>query len=193
MKKTLVIMGHPRSDSLCGNLAREYTAAAQAAGADVTLLELTSLNFDLSLREGYRADQPLEPDLARAQKLIADANHLVFVFPSWWASMPALLKGFIDRVFLPGFAFKYRKKSPLPEKLLTGKTARIMITMDAPGWYYRWFNRAPGLRLLKFATLEFCGIKPVRYSLFGMVRHAPEKRLQKYIEEARRIGQKEAR
>ena len=192
-KRMLVILGHADGDSYCAALAQTYAAAARAAGNEVRLLRLGELDFDPVLRHGYRVIQPLEPDLQAAQQAISWAEHLVWVYPIWWGALPALLKGFIDRVFLPGFAFKYRKKSPLPEKLLTGKTARIMITMDAPGWYYRWFNRAPGLRLLKFATLEFCGIKPVRYSLFGMVRHAPEKRLQKYIEEARRIGQKEAR
>lgn len=193
MKKILLIQGHPRSESLCGSIAREYAAAAEKGGSQIDMLDLPALKFDPILREGYKADQPLEPDLVKAQRLIRDADHLVFVFPSWWASMPALLKGFLDRVFLPGFAFKYQKKSPLPEKLLKGKTARIFITMDAPGWYYRWFNRAPGLRLLKFGTLEFCGVKPVKYNIFGPVRGAPEKRLLKFLNEARRIGAEEAK
>lgn len=193
MKKILVIQGHPRSESLCSSLAREYAAAAQQGGSQVDLLDLPQLKFDPILREGYKAEQALEPDLVKAQQLIRAADHLMFIFPSWWASMPALLKGFLDRVFLPGFAFKYRKNSPLPEKLLKGKTARIFITMDAPGWYYRWFNRAPGLRLLKFGTLEFCGVKPVKYNLFGPVRGAPEKLLQKFINEARRIGAREGK
>lgn len=193
MKKILLIQGHPRSESLCGSIAREYAAAAEKGGSQIDMLDLPALKFDPILREGYKADQPLEPDLVKAQQLIREADHLVFVFPSWWASMPALLKGFLDRVFLPGFAFKYQKKSPLPEKLLKGKTARIFITMDAPGWYYRWFNRAPGLRLLKFGTLEFCGVKPVKYNIFGPVRGAPEKRLLKFLNEARRIGAEEAK
>jgi len=193
MKKILVIQGHPRSESLCGSIAREYAAAAEKGGSQVDMLDLPTLKFDPILREGYKADQKLEPDLLKAQQLIREADHLVFVFPSWWASMPALLKGFLDRVFLPGFAFKYQTKSPFPEKLLKGKTARIFITMDAPAWYYRWFNRAPGLRLLKFGTLEFCGVKPVKYNIFGPVRGAPEARLQKFIDEARRVGAQEGK
>ena len=188
MKKILVIQGNPRSDSLCGALAQNYAEAAKAAGAEVTLLDLPQLKFDAHLHTGYKSDQKLEADLVRAQQLILAAEHLVFVFPSWWASMPALLKGFIDRVFLPGFAFKYQEKSPLPLKLLKGRTARILITMDAPGWYYKWFNRAPGLRLLKFGTLEFCGVKPVKYNLFGMVRKAPKERIARYLEKARALG-----
>lgn len=193
MKKILVIQGHPRSESLCGSIAREYAAAARQGGAHVDLLDLPQLRFDPILRAGYRADQPLEPDLLKAQELIHAADHLVFVFPSWWASMPALLKGFIDRVFLPGFSFKYRSGSPFPERLLKGKTGRIFITMDSPRWYYRFFYRGPGLQELKFGTLEFCGVRPVKYNIFGSVRDASEAKLTKYVDEARRVGAQEGK
>ena len=96
-----------------------YFAEAEKSGYHVKLLELNELKFDLSLHVSYKSEQKLEPDLVLAQKYILEAEHLVFVFPNWWGMMPALLKGFIDRTFLPGFAFKYREKSPLPEKLLT--------------------------------------------------------------------------
>lgn len=188
MKKILVINGHPHGDSLCGSLAQAYTEEAKKKGAEVTLLELHRLQFDLSLHVGYSSEQPLEADLVRAQQLISTADHLVFVFPSWWASMPALLKGFLDRVFLPGFSFKYRKGSPFPEQLLIGKTGRVIITMDAPGWYYRWFNRAPGLNIIKKGTLEFCGVKPVKYTLMGMVRSAKPERIQAFLATARKLG-----
>jgi putative NADPH-quinone reductase len=112
MKKILVIQGHPRSESLCGSIAREYAAAAQQGGAQVDLLDLSQLKFDPILREGYKAEQALEPDLVRAQQLIRAADHLVFVFPSWWASMPALLKGFLDRVFSAGFCLQVPQELP---------------------------------------------------------------------------------
>lgn len=192
MKKILVINGHPRSESLCGSLAKTYAEEAEKAGAEVTLLELHLLQFDLSLHVGYKTEQPLESDLVRAQELIRAADHLVFVFPSWWASLPALLKGFLDRVFLPGFSFKYRKDSPFPEQLLKGKTGRIIITMDAPGWYYKWFNRAPGLNIVKKGTLEFCGVKPVKYTLMGMVRNAKPERIQGFLATARKLGARDA-
>lgn len=188
MKKILVINGHPRPTSLCGSLAEAYVEEAKKNGAEVTLLELHRLQFDLSLHVGYKEEQPLEKDLVRAQELIRAADHLVFIFPSWWASLPALLKGFLDRVFLPGFSFKYRKDSPFPEQLLKGKTGRVMITMDAPGWYYKWFNRAPGLNIVKKGTLEFCGVKPVKYTLMGMVRNAKSERIAGFLATARKLG-----
>ena len=93
MKKILVIMGHPDGDSFCNTLAEEYVASAAAGDVEVTLLRLCDLSFDPILHGGYRGDQPLEPDLERAQTLIRDADHLVWVYPIWWATVPALMKG----------------------------------------------------------------------------------------------------
>ncbi len=192
MKNILVLQGNPKPTSLCGHLASVYKEEAEKAGHKVNLLELKDLKFNQNLIVGYKEEQLLEPDLKKAQQSILEANHLVFVFPSWWASMPALLKGFLDRVFLPGFSFKYQEKSPFPEKLLKGRSARIIITMDAPWWYYYLFNRAPGLNLLKIGTLEFCGVSPVKSTLLGPVRKAPKDRIDSFILKVRELGKKGA-
>jgi NAD(P)H dehydrogenase (quinone) len=105
-------------------------------------------------------------------KLIKWADHLVFVYPTWWGTMPALLKGFIDKVFLPGFGFKYRKDSVWWDKLLTGKSARLIVTMDTPPWYFRWVYGRPSHNAMKKSTLEFCGVKPVKIISIGPVKHA---------------------
>ena len=120
-QRILVILGHPSADSLSAALAQSYKEGAQAAGAQVRLLDLGALAFDPILRAGYRGEQALEPDLQAAQAQITWAEHLVWVYPTWWGAMPALLKGFIDRVFLPGFAFKYRQGSSLWDRLLAGR------------------------------------------------------------------------
>lgn len=190
MKKILIIQGNPKPESLCSHLAKLYKEEAEKVGHIVKLLELKDLKFDLNLNVGYKSEQKLEPDLKMAQEAILDANHLVFIFPNWWSSMPAVLKGFLDRVFLPGFSFKYQENSSFPEKLLKGRSARIIITMDAPSWYYNWFNKAPGLNSLKIGTLEFCGIKPVKSTLLGPVRKAPQMRLDGFLEKVRALGNK---
>lgn len=190
MRKILIIQGHPGKDSLCASLARSYFEEAKKSGYEVKLLELIDLKFDLSLYGGYKSKQEFEPDLVLAQKSILDAEHIVFIFPNWWGMMPALLKGFIDRTFLPGFGFKYREKSPLPEKLLKNKTARIIITMDSPSWYYKWFRNAPGLNALKKGTLEFSGISPVKSTLLGPVRKAPKERIESFFKIVKTLGSK---
>ncbi|MCW7458149.1 NAD(P)H-dependent oxidoreductase [Leptospira bandrabouensis] len=189
-RNILVILGHPNPNSLCAHFAESYVNSAKQAGHIVNYLKLIDLKFDYNLHLGHKKDshQILEPDLIQSQKLIMEADHLVFVFPSWWASMPALLKAWIDRVFLPGFSFKYRKNSPLPEKLLLGKSARIIVTMDAPSWYYKWFNKSPGVHLLKFGTLEFCGVSPVKVTIFGQVRTRKQPDFLRWTKQVESIG-----
>lgn len=188
----LVILGHPNPNSYCAKLAETYYEAAKKTGLNVTLLKLRDLKFDYNLNFGYDKNkkQELEPDLILSQTLIQNATHLVFVYPSWWASMPAILKAWIDRVFLPGFAFSYQKHSPFPKQLLKRKTARIIITMDAPTWYYKWFNRSPGVQLLKHGTLEFCGIKPVKVTYFDKIKFRDSETLNQWIKKTERLGSK---
>lgn len=187
-QRILVILGHPSADSLCAGLAQSYTDGARAAGAEVRLLALGALAFDPLLRAGYRGAQPLEPDLVAAQAHIAWAGHLVWVYPTWWGAMPALLKGFIDRVFLPGFAFRYRQGSSLWDRLLAGRSAELLVTMDSPPWYYRWVQHMPGHQQMKKTILEFSGIRPVRVHSFGPVRGADSARRARWLDRARALG-----
>ena len=166
-KRVAVIVGHPAADSWCGALADSYAAAARAGGHEVRMVHLAQLDFDPSLHEGYRQIQALEPDLLAAQATVAWAEHLVIAYPIWWGSVPALLKGFLDRILLPGFAFKYRPGKAFPEQLLRGRSAQLLVSMDTPPWYFRWVYRMPGIVQLKKTTLEFCGIAPVKVAAFG--------------------------
>jgi len=110
-------------------------------------------------------------------------------YPTWWGTLPALLKGFIDRIFLPGFAFKYRKGSVRWDRLLTGKSARLIVTMDSPPWYYRWISHMPGHNQMKRTILEFSGIKPVTITSFGSVRASNKTQRDKWIASAKNLGQ----
>lgn len=159
-QSVLVVLGHPDRESLCAALADGYAQAAREAGHTVQVLRLSELAFDPILHHGYRTVQPLEPDLVRAQDALLWAEHTVWVYPIWWGSVPALLKGFLDRVFLPGFAFKFRPGKSFPDPLLVGRTAHLLVTMDTPPWYFRWVYRAPGLHQMARTTLAFCGIRP---------------------------------
>ena len=128
--KKLVILGHPDRASFCGHLADTYVAAARAAGHEVSLMALGELEFDPVLRLGYKQIQPLEPDLLQLQEAIREAQQLVFIYPNWWGSMPALLKGMFDRLLLPGFAFHYQSPDAIRwQRLLSGRTAQAIVTM----------------------------------------------------------------
>ncbi len=168
--KVLVILAHPSQNSFCHALAETYQKSAQETGHDVQFIALSNLQFDPILHEAYQTIQTLEPDLIAAQQAIQWAEHLVFIYPIWWGGVPALLKGFIDRIFLPNFAFKYRPNSIMWDKLLTGRSAHLITTMDTPPWYFRWIYKMPAHHQMKRTVLEFSGIKPVTISSFGSIK-----------------------
>jgi len=163
-------------------------AAAQNSGKQVRFVELGKAEFDPVLRHGYKKRQEHEPDLAYFRDSIEWAEHIAFFYPVWWGAMPAILKGALDRVLLPGFAFKYRENSPLWDRLLTGRSAHLFITMDTPPWYYRIVYRMPGHNQMKRTILEFCGIKPVKITSFGPVRYAKPEKKAKWESAVRRYG-----
>src|SRR5262245_30416517 len=158
------------------------------AGVDLRRLDLCELEFNPNVVAGSPRNQLLEPAIRQAIELVAWAEHLVFVFPTWWGTMPALMKGFLDRVLLPGFAFEEHEEGGGWDKLLTGRTAHLLTTMDTPTWVYRWIYKAPGLRSLALATLGFCGIAPVRTSIFGVVKDSDPATRARWLQEARAHG-----
>ncbi len=186
--KILIINGHPNPDSFNNALTENYAKGAVASGNSVEVLHLAELVFNPNLQFGYQKRTELEPDLLKAQELLTWCEHLVIIHPVWWGGLPALLKGFIDRVFLPKFAFKYRENSVWWDRLLAGRTAEILYTIDQPIWYYKLINGAPGLKQLKKMILEFCGFKVKRVTGFPNVRYSnPEKR-KRWLEKALQLG-----
>lgn len=187
-KRILMILGTPKSTGLCHALADAYVQGARSEGHVVRLLQLGELEFDPVLHDGYDQGQTLEPDLLEAQRLIHWAEHLVFVYPVWWGGLPALLKGFFDRVFLPGFAFRYRGQSQLWDKLLSGRTADLLVTLDTPPWYFRWMYGAPAHRQMTRTILGFSGIKTRRLAEFAPVRPSSEEQRQGWLRRAEMLG-----
>lgn len=167
-----VVMGNPETDSTCGRLAEAYAAAARAAGKTVAMVTLAELGFDPNLGGGYdtRTGDGVDPVLRPAVQAMTAARHLVFVYPNWWGTMPALMKGFIDKAFLPGVAFSYRKGLRLPERHWRGKTARLIVTMDGPSWFYRLFQGAGGDRAMRRSVLAFVGVRRVAVTHVDSVR-----------------------
>lgn len=186
-RKILVLNGNPKSDSLSQALTERYVSAAKKQH-EVHQLNIGEMDFDPDLMEGYSHIQPLETDLEMFQSELKWADHWVLVAPTWWGGPPAKLKGLFDRALHPGFGFKYQAKSLLPERLLTGRSARLILTMDTPIWYDRLVLKKPGVRLIKTATMEFCGIKPVRVTSFGPVVKSTEKQRQQWLDKVARLG-----
>ncbi|NTU98375.1 MAG: NAD(P)H-dependent oxidoreductase [Chlorobiaceae bacterium] len=188
-KNILIILGHPDSESFCGAIASAYESGAKVSGRQVKRIDLGRLRFDPVLHKGYREIQPLEPDLLEAKEAVVQADHIVFAYPVWWGAPPALLKGFFDRLFLPGFAFRFDgAKSVSWQRLLSNRSARLLVTMDTPPWYYRLVYRMPGHNQMKRTILNFCGIHPVRISEFGPIRTSNTGQRRKWLDEASALG-----
>lgn len=190
MSSTLVLDAHPNPDSFCAALSRSYAEAHP----DARLLPLRDLEFDVHLRYGYTQRMPIEPDLAQARAAIREASHLVVVTPVWWRSVPALLKGFLDRALLPQEDYRY-KDNGFPEGLLTGRTGRVVATADTPP-ALSYVMPDTRLATLRNGTLKFCGISPVAFDYLGPVKTSDPAKRQAWLElvaaRARLDGQRPA-
>ena len=189
MKNVLIINGHPDKESFNWALAESYKNDATMVEAQVETSDLIDLKFDPILKYGYRIPYELEPDLQEAIQKIKKADHIVWFFPMWWYGLPALLKGFIDRTFLPNITFKYQKGKLFPEKLLKGKTSRMVITSDTVSWYHTYFMGKPVINQMKKGVLEFCGITPVRTTYLGPVKSSTVGQRKKWILLVNKLGE----
>lgn len=145
-------------------------AAALPAVVQTTRIAVRDLAFDPNLRAGYSADQPWEPDLQDLAAALDACDHLVVAFPLWWGAEPAQLKGLLDRLLLPGWAFRYHKGDPMWDRLLAGRSADLIVTMDTPPWYLRLAYGDAVIKRWSRQVLGFVGFKPVRVFRFGPTR-----------------------
>jgi len=171
-KKILILNAHPRQDSLCNALACEYRRGAEEAGHEVHFVTLRNLKFDPILRQKHGEEmQGMEESLQTQQKLIKWCEHLVIVTPLWFMGMPALLKGYFDRILTPKFAFDYRDNAhiPVPLRLLKHRSARVIYTQGAPRYITALLAFDAFWKALKYGVLMFCGFGPIRRTIFAGV------------------------
>ena len=188
MKKILMINGHPKKGSFGSALFENYKKGAIEAGAEVREIHVADMPLEKYLKYDHYSGDAVGDEIKNAQNDITWAEHLVFFHPVWWGGMPALLKCFIDMVFASGFAFRYKANSPMPEKLLKGKTGRIITTMDTPTFVYKYFFRAPSINQLKSRILAFCGIAPVKVTFFSPIQSSTEESRKKFLNTAYLLG-----
>ena len=184
--KVLLLDGHPGEGRPTTHLLDIY-ARALPSGAEVTRIAVRDLAFDPVLRHGYKRRTEWEPDVHRVAEALDACDHLVVAFPMWWGAEPAELKGLIDRVFLPKFTFAYHVGDPWWDKLMQGRSADLIATMDTPPFIlWLWHGNAL-LKRWKGQVLGFCGFAPVRTLKLGPVgENTPPRNIAKW--EARVAG-----
>ncbi len=186
----LVFCLHPAPRSFNHALADALAEGARGAGHAVTRLNLSDLRFDADFGQaGYKGAKPPEPDLEAALAAIEAASHVVLVTPMWWGGLPAKAKGFFDRAFLPGRAFDPRiRKAGLPKPLFAGRTARLVMTSDTPGLWFRLMYGQAMRKQVERQILSFCGLKPRGFTHFSPVEHSSDAVRARWLERARAIG-----
>ncbi|TAJ14923.1 flavodoxin family protein [Patescibacteria group bacterium] len=186
-KKIFILMGNPRTDSRTNRVANAYEKGAREAGHEVRRQNISEMSFDPILHDGYTVIQNLEPDLLTFQENVKWAEHFVVLYPNWWSTMPALLKGLIDRAWLPGFAFRFHKTDLWWDRLLKGRSARIFILANTHPWL-AWCFFGEFTNELARATLTFSGFDPVRIKVLAPSEKASEETWLKWEKSTFKLG-----
>ncbi|PZU40692.1 MAG: NAD(P)H dehydrogenase [Microbacterium sp.] len=193
--RILVLIGTPLPDTLTHALAGAYARSAGASGAEVRVIDLAHdpVPEHPRTRNELRmprtdADVPLDPQVASYIEDVRWADHIAVFYPQWWGTYPAAMKAFIDRVLLSGFAFRYRPAGKLWDRLLTGRTARIVMTMDSPRAWNAFVYRGAAETSLTRAILGYCGIRTRGVTRFAEVRHRTDDTRRGWVDQAARLG-----
>tara|TARA_R110000850_G_scaffold50203_3_gene123351 strand:+ start:1785 stop:2375 length:591 start_codon:yes stop_codon:yes gene_type:complete len=189
-KRIFILDGHPAETSLSRTFAEVYATRARAAGHEVRMAHLHDMVFDMDFGQGgYDNWKPLEPVLDGVLSDIEWANHVVLAVPMWWGGLPAKLKGLIDRTFLPGRTFDTRVlRMGMPTPMLTGRSARVIVTSDTPGWFLRLVHRNAIFHQLGGHILGFVGIRPTRFTYFSGASDPRPRAVDGWIAKVGRLG-----
>lgn len=191
-KRILLLQGHPDASlrHFGHALLDAYAEGAARGGHELRRLDVAAIDFPLLRSKADWDSGKAPPSLKAAQDDIRWAEHIVIGFPLWLGGMPALLKGFLEQVVRPGFALSRPPKGDMPEKLLKGRSARIVVTMGMPALVYRWYFRAHSLKALERNILGFVGIAPIHETLVGMVEGLDDKERQAWLGKLAKLGEK---
>ena len=189
-RRIAVIQGHPdgEREHLCHSLARAYIQGAKDEDSDVRSIEVAKLDFACLRSQEAWESEPVPRGLYEAQEVLGWAEHWVLLFPPWLGDMPALTKAFLEQVLRPGFAFERATRGSPAQKLLGGKSARLVITMGMPATLYRWYFRAHSVKSLERNILGYCGIAPIDETLVGMVEGLNDVKRAHWLAKMRMLG-----
>lgn len=180
----LILTAHPSSTGHTHAIAQTYKEEKEKLGHTVTLVDLykEENHMPYFAFENIR-EVPPNPVRERMQKLVTEAEEIVFVFPIWWSAPPAIMKNWLDEVLAARFAYRYENGKLI--KMLDGRRAKIFATCGGASWYFNHFF-APFWILWKYAILGYCGINLVKMEVCPwMSLPDREERAQRFVEKVR--------
>ncbi|MEC1924596.1 NAD(P)H-dependent oxidoreductase [Bacillus velezensis] len=183
--KTVIVYANPDENSFNAALVKYVAMALKDSGQSYTVIDLYADQFDPVLKYGgekKRSDMNRDAETKKYRKLMKEADHLIFIYPLWWGGVPAIMKGFFDRVLVAGEAYTY--ENGRVKGLLRVETAQVFYTADSPGWYLKWFRKNSDWITLKKSILQFCGIQKAERNLFSVVRTSTPELREKWLRQA---------
>ncbi|MDV5129758.1 NAD(P)H-dependent oxidoreductase [Bacillus amyloliquefaciens] len=183
--KTVIVYANPDENSFNAALVKYVAMALKDSGQSYTVIDLYADQFDPVLKYGgekKRSDMNRDTETKKYRKLMKEADHLIFIYPLWWGGVPAIMKGFFDRVLVAGEAYTY--ENGRVKGLLRAETAQVFYTADSPGWYLKWFRKNSDWITLKKSILQFCGIQKAERNLFSVVRTSTPELREKWLRQA---------
>lgn len=179
----LIIYAHPNRNSLNHAILESVIKGLKETGHNFEVIDLYAEKFNpvLVFDEVHkRRDLWKDPYTEKYRKQMEQADILIFIYPIWWYGLPAILKGFIDRVFSSGFAFQY--EGMIPKGLLRKKSAWVIYTIDSPNFYIRWFRKNAEWTVMRDAILKFCGIKKIKRTKLTSVKQTTYEARRKWLQ-----------
>ena len=186
--KVVIVFNHPYEASYCAAILNAVTSGLQKAGHEVDLIHLDNEEFDPVMRahdlKGFKDGAPCDPQVINYRERISRAGHLVMIFPIWWELMPAMTKGFIDKVIFPGVAYDYDNSSRYPKMISRWKNMRgvtLITTMNTPSFIYRLVFGNAIKKAVFSGTFWKLGFKNRKWISFNMVKFVTDEKRKKWL------------
>ncbi|UII25191.1 NAD(P)H-dependent oxidoreductase [Fulvivirga maritima] len=185
--RVAIIFNHPYEGSYCNAILTAVTKGLQTANHEIDLIHLDKDNFNPVMTsadlKAFRDKKPVDPKVTEYKHRLQKADHLIFIFPIWWELMPAMTKGFIDKVIFPGVAYDYTNKAntrmkPLFEQI---KSVTLITTMNTPKMLYKWIFGNAIKKAFMLGTFWKIGYKKRKWISLNMVKMVSDKKRKKWL------------
>ncbi len=189
-KPIVIIQGHPdpKGNHFCNALAAAYLKGAEASGHNIQMIEIAQLEFPMVRTQTEFVEGDVPEVIEQAQHIIQSAQHLLIIYPLWLGTMPAYLKAFLEQIFRPDFAVSKSTGEKPWERLVSEKTAHIVITMGMGEIIYRSYFLAHGMKSLEGNILAFSGINTIQETLIGGVDSIDDNERKQWLDKMELTG-----